>query len=474
MKKIIVIFVSLLTLVCFVAPSVSYADNAIIEDISTLDFYSFEHFESVFGFDSDLRYLEFQALWHDTGNSSGVYNVTFGFKLSESDFQGLNITQTGTQFNIDFGDDLTYYECYHYFSFDHLNFDDLTAISPTHSDFYCNDGTKPVSSRPTVRRVAYDFRSRSLILYRSDDSIFYSMICKDMHTNFDDLNLSEIQVSIYPKLDYNFDYQVDFMGDSVPINLIQVDITNHSDRPYQYAILIQPEGSFLEFEEHSNSRNLGVFWGDSSVTYALFKDEWFYAPVNFSQGYELINAPCPWHFIAATQFKREQIYFDQMKLKAGENYTFKVLAYDLSNSTYNDHACATAAASIKTVFSKNFSVKSDTVFNPDSDANGAYSFDNEKTLDEQFDVLKAIYNKDTGEVNPISNGTFSNVYKKTTSNGSSSFSSGSSSSFDNLLIYSASYLVLCRRVLYYFPDWVLALLLAALSGLVLIFILKKL
>lgn len=471
-KKIISFNIIFVILVSFILPLGAHAEDSV--SLSTLEFFDFTQLETVYGFHCD-RYLEFQVYWHDTGNASAVYYTTFGFDLTESQYSGVTLHQSGTQFDVDFGTGFTLYECYHCYLFSNLDFDSLSADSVSHPhDLYCNDGSKSVSSRPSIRRITYDFVSGDLVLYKSNNSYYCTYICKDMKTNFDNMNLSEIQVSIYPDLGYNFDYQVDFMGDSVPINLVQVDITNHSNKPYEYAILIQPEGSFLEFEEHSNSRNLGVFWGDSPVTYALFKDEWFYAPVNFSQGYELINAPCPWHFIAATQFKREQIYFDQMKLKAGQNYTFKVLAYDLSNSSYNDHACATAAASIKIVFSKNFSVKSDTVFNPDSDANGAYSFDNEKTLDEQFDVLKAIYNKDTGEVNPISNGTFSNVYKKTTSNGSSSFSSSSSSAFDDLLFYSSSYLLLCRRVLYYFPDWVLALLLAGLSGLVLIFILKKL
>lgn len=461
MKKIIVFVISLITII-FVAPVIAYADDV------NPEFFSFEHHSSVYNVNNKPYYLQLKAIWRTSSTSIDYYYYTYGFYLDNIDNVTLDISNG--VYTLTFPSSLRFDSCYHVFR--------KNSESYSHQSYNCYAGSTSNPTQNYVKILVIDTVNNTLKAYHSKNDLYATYVFYDLNTNFDNLLSfgSDLQISIYPHIDYNFDYTVNFEGSNIPINLLQIDITNNSSKPYQYAVLIQPEDGFLEYDDHSNSRNLSIFWGDSPVTYALMKDEWYYAPFAVNQGYELINAPCAWHLVGANSFKREQIYYEQMQLKKGVNYTLKVLAFDLSDKSDPSAPWCTASSLIDVVFSKNFSVTSDSLFNPNQDANGCYSYDNTIPLDTQFDKVKAVYNKDTGQVDVIQNGQFGSVYKKNTSNGGSFYSSSPSvsTSFNNLFIYSSSYLVLCNRVFYYFPDWVNYCLLAGLSGLLLIFVLKKL
>ena len=179
--------------------------------------------------------------------------------------------------------------------------------------------------------------------------------------------------------------------------------------------------------------------------------------------------------------KREHLYYEQMMLKANTDYTFKVLAVDLSSLGVSDHPrTGILPGAIETIYSKDFSVKTDTVFNPNSVSNGAYSFNPNESLNSQFDKVKGYFDKDSNEVKITENSNFSDFYNRVSGSGSSGSSnssysvSGSSSSFNDLLLYSSSYLSLCKSVLSYFPPWVLILIMAGLVGIIVIALWKKL
>ena len=487
MKKIVLLIVcTLFSFFCF-TPLIAKADNQIIEDISTLDFYSFEQFENAQNFFKTGRSIEFQAMYKDP-NSNSVYFFTSGLHTSDSAYSNVSITRNDSIVTVDLGVSQPLYSAYHVYSFDSLNFDSLYGIGlDHHHSLYCKDGSQDVSSRVFIRSLSLDYSSKILNLYKDDGSLYRSYIFHDIKSNFDNIDqCNDIDVVLFPELTKNFNYTAEFEGSEIPLNVLQVDIYNNTNSSYQYAILIQPKGSYLETDSHSNSRNTTVFWGDSPVTYALFKDEWIYVPGTYEAGHQLVNTPSAWHYLPATEMKREHIYYDQMMLKAGEEYTFKVIAYDLryeySLEYPIDYPRAVAppissnkdtySPSAQIVYSVDFSVKSDTKFDPNSNANGSYSFDPNSSLDSQFDKIKAIYNGN-GQVEITEGSDFSRVYQNSSSGyNSSSYIASNGKTYNYLINSSSSYLGLCNGVFNYLPPFVRDLIYCGLLGIVVIFILK--
>lgn len=469
MKKILFILSAFVLL--FAVPLSTHADDNIITGTlyypysqieNNVNHANAEHYmylqyqrpDSVYGQNDYIRYFTTCIYWDSFYDSQKISDNVYELTLSNS------------------AGSIHVYDMMHSV---HLNENN----EKVHEHQYCL--SSPLSVERSRMRI--NFENRTISMWDGYDRKIYEDIqLDDLETDieyFDNL-FKDITISIFPDIGMNFDYTVNMYDSNIPINLIQVDIDNHSDKYYQYCILIQPTGSILEYEEHSNSRNLSVFWGDSPVTYCLFKDEWFYAPVSFSQGNELINAPCAWHMAKPNSLSREQIYFEQMKLAADTPYTLKVLIYDLSNdSNYQfygtgQNIVATSSAFIEVAFTKDFSVVSDTEFNPDQDANGAYSFDPNSSLDSQFDRVKGIYDKTNANVKITEGGTFSDVYKTKSELGASYNLASSSQSYNSLMSQSSSYFGLLRSVFTYMPDWVNALLFFGLIGIIIVFILKKL
>ena len=478
MKKIFIILSAVVTMLFCVVPVVAHADLEDVEQTisdkiegSELDtkYGSYDEFRS--GYHVSSENYEFLCKYHifRTATNEEFY-FTAGLSIPQNQLSEYvdSAVMDGSVFDIHFKIPVSFY----------VGYKDYSSLQCNNSWYF------------SISRLTFDTASNVLNLYNVSGSLitqdfftgeqFSPIVIDDYTTNFEEFHsANSIYASIFPELKENFDYTAEFEGDNLPLNILQVDIHNDTNKPYQYAILIQPEGAFLEYEEHSNSRNLSVFWGNSDVTYALIKDEWFYTPVSYLNGVELINAPCAWHFVGAGEMKREHLYYEQMQLKQGVNYVFKVLAFDLTKDTLQvpiDNVHSTASPYIEVIYSKNFSVAADTVFNPTSISNGCYSYDPTIPLDAQFDKVKGIYDKSSGQVKITEGGNFSDIYKKNSSS-SSGYSSGSlssNSSFNDLLLYSSSYLSLCKSVLSYFPPWVLILIMAGLVGIIVIALWKKL
>ena len=450
MKKIFLIFTTVFfVFFSFLSPIVVYAADCDFDS----SFLSFPYP------DGDKLYLQFHC--HDRNDTEGFL---FYFEVSDiSDV--LSSDFSDGVLSISLNSNTTLYQHYIDYNNDHF------------------------SRKYSFSEFSYDSQSKKFTCITHGANILYlstDYVVTDIDTNILDIHPKDIYVSVYPDLDYNFDYQVDFMGDSVPINLLQVDIYNNTNSSYQYAILIQPKDAYLETESNSNSRNTTVFWGDSPVTYALFKDEWIYVPGSYEAGHQLVNTPSAWHYLPATKMKREHIYFDQMMLKAGEEYTFKVIVYDLryeySLEYPIDYPRAVAppisankdtySPSAQIVYSVDFSVKSDTNFDPNSNANGAYSFDPNSSLDSQFDKVKAIYNRN-GQVEITEGADFSRVYQGSSSGSNSRSYIGSNvKTYNYLISNSSAFLGLCNGVFGYLPPFVRDLIYCGLFCIVLVFILK--
>lgn len=286
-----------------------------------------------------------------------------------------------------------------------------------------------------------------------------------------------IEVEVFPELCENFDYTVEYEGSQLPINCIQVDVINNTGYNYQYAVIIQPKNASLSYGLPPNTNNFTMFWGSSGITYALIKDEWIQYQMDINidnfigstnMGLSPVvncNTPSAWHFVSHHDTAREQIYYEQMQLKKGVDYTFKVLGFNITRdapSQFTDDLACTTTQNIELLYSQDFSVVSDTKYDPDSVANGAYSFDNTATIGSQFDKVKGYVDTDGNVVIRDNNG-LSNT----------SGNIGSNSSFNSLMMQSSSFLSLCKNVFTYFPDWVKILLSGGLIAIILVAIWRK-
>ncbi len=177
------------------------------------------------------------------------------------------------------------------------------------------------------------------------------------------------------------------------------------------------------------------------------------------------NTPSAWHFVNHHSTAREQIYYEQMQLKKGVDYTFKVLAFNITSdapSQFGDELACVTTENIEVLYSQDFSVVSDTKYDPDSVANGAYSFDNSATIGSQFDKVKG-YEDSNGNIKILD-------HNYNGSNGRI----GSNTSYNSLISNSSSFLSLLKNVLSYMPDWLSMLLFGGLFAFVLAAIWRKL
>ena len=469
-KKIFIILSAVVTMLFCVVPVAAHADSSDDPNYGTYD-----EFRS--GYNITSGNYEFLCKYHIFRTAANQeYYFTSGLSIPQNQLSEYvdSAVMDGSVFDIHFKIPVSFY----------VGYKDYSSLQCNNSWYF------------SILRLTFDSASNVLNLYNDSGNLitedfftgeqFSPIVIDDYTTNFEEFHsANSIYASIFPELKENFDYTAEFEGDNLPLNILQVDIHNDTNKPYQYAILIQPKGEALTIETPldnsslTDTQNFSIFWSKSKVTYALMKDEWFYE-FFANSGAELINAPCAWHFVSAGEMKREHLYYEQMMLKANTDYTFKVLAVDLSSLGVSDHPrTGILPGAIETIYSKDFSVKTDTVFNPNSVSNGAYSFNPNESLNSQFDKVKGYFDKDSNEVKITENSNFSDYYNRVSGSGSSGSSSssysvsGSNSSFNDLLLYSSSYLSLCKSVLSYFPPWVLVLLMAGLIGIIVIAIWKK-
>ena len=467
-KKIFIILSAVVTMLFCIVPVAAHADSSEDPNYGT-----YSEFRS--GYNLSSNSSEFICKYHIINSSNQTFYFTSGFSIPKDQFSEYIDTavMNGSIFDLRLKKPVYFFVGYRDFQF---NVNQNWSIS--------------------VLSLSFDTSSNILNLYDENNNLitkdfftgeqFSPIVIDDYTTNFEEFHsANSIYASIFPELKENFDYTAEFEGDNLPLNILQVDIHNDTTKPYQYAILIQPKGEALTIETPldnstlTDTKNFSIFWSNSKVTYALMKDEWFY-DFFANTGAELLNGPCAWHFVSAGEMKREHLYYEQMMLKANTDYTFKVLAVDLSSLGVSDHPrTGVLPGDIQTIYSKDFSVKTDTVFNPNSVSNGAYSFNPNESLNSQFDKVKGYFDKNSNEVKITENSNFSDFYNRVSGSGSSGSSSssysvsGSSSSFNDLLLYSSSYLSLCKSVLSYFPPWVIVLLTAGLIGLIVVAIWKK-
>ena len=361
--------------------------------------------------------------------------------------------------------------------------------------FFINDYVNSYSTVNSFRSLHFDFNTDTGYLidyynYRCNFNL--NSDAENFHFyNFDtnlDVMKEPIEVELFPELTMDFDYTAEFMGETYPMQLLQVDIKNNTLNNYQYAIVIQPEGAGFDTEAHGNTNNKMIFWGDSDITYALMRDEWCYLPgdgrTTSISGWELYNTPSPWHFVGANSYTREQIYFDQMKLKKGQNYVFKVFAYNQAENTFNgfygldtnNKVFSTGGYPLTPVYTKTFSVTEDTEFDSNNYTNGNYSFNPDAPLDTQFDQVKAVYDTSKADYKITDGGTYDSIYdSKPRKTDKYAFNDTKSvnSTFDNLVTQSSSYFLLLLSVFNYFPVWFTALLFTGFLGIIIVFIIKK-
>ncbi|MCR4795322.1 MAG: hypothetical protein K5898_09170 [Ruminococcus sp.] len=442
---------------------------------------TFSQWRSNRNYSSDrMEFLAYHHFHRDATNKD--YYVTFGFSLSSSDYES-KVSSVSLDNNIIIVD------------IDDRNVSfssDYVVTSPSGDYVYSNE-IKGYSF--DVYKFEYNISTNEIKFYNESKNSFISVfdgigddsttiVCDDFVTNFVEISSgSDIEVEVFPELTDNFNYSASatIAGEeyNMEVTSIQVDIINNTGNNYQYAILIQPKNATLSYGLPPNTENPTMFWGNSSVIYALIKDEWVQSPLSFSldnfigstefnQGAVTINTPSAWHFVGHHSSTREQIYYNQMQLKKGVDYTFKVIGYnitqfspteftdDLPISFSSEFLIANLSLNGEVLYEKNFSVSKDTEYNPDSIANGAYSFDNTSSAGSQFDKIKGFQDSD---------GTVKILGDKSLN--SSNTRIGSNASFNSLISNSTSFLSLMKNVLFYMPDWLSVLLFGGMLAIVL-------
>ena len=470
MKKIFIILSAVVTMLFCVVPLAAYADSSDDPNYGTYD-----EFRS--GYNISSNSSEFICKYHIINSSNQTFYFTSGFSIPKDQYSEYIDTavMNGSIFDLRLKKPVNFFVGHRDFQF---NVNQNWSIS--------------------VLRLSFDTSSNILNLYDENNNLitkdfftgeqFSPIVIDDYTTNFKQFITEPITVELFPELTMDFDYTAEFMGETYPMQLLQVDIKNNTASNYQYAIIIQPEGSGFDTEVHGNSKNKMIFWGESNITYALMRDEWCYIPGDGRStsynGWELYNTPSPWHFVGANDYKREQIYFDQMKLKKGQNYVFKVFAYNQTENTFNgfygldtnNKVFSTGGYPLTPLYTKTFSVIEDTEFNSNNYSNGIYSFDPDAPLDTQFDKVKAVYDTSIADFKITDSGTYDSIYdSKPNKIDKYAFNDTKSvnSTFDNLVTQSSSYFLLLLSVFNYFPAWFTALLFTGMLGIIIVFIIKK-
>lgn len=396
MKRFLCFIAAIATmLIYFAAPLFAHADNQIFEDISTLEFYSFEDFENVFSSFKTGRSLEFQAMWKDTG-SNGVYFYTFGFNMNESNYTNVSITNNDNLITINFGSPQTYYEAYHYYAFDNLNFDSLHAIGMQHyHSLHCNDGSRSVSSRPSILSITLDTTTNVLNLYSSNGTLYKSYIYHDMRTNFDNIGSDQydIDVSFTPDLSGNVDRKI---NGNVSEEL-SITVENHSRFDVQVLMTIVPRGGSLNFYDRSDDSQdkqiSSVYAADSEFSFVWWSDEWNYnfdsmiqtsSPhahhANFSEVYTCSKqyGACPWHFVASGRSVTHKFNWSQIDLVEFGQYDVLVYALRCDSgivsrqAAYDDADYFVDYSNIQLVYSSSFTLTNGYKFDLNDYSNGNY------------------------------------------------------------------------------------------------------
>lgn len=156
-------------------------------------------------------------------------------------------------------------------------------------------------------------------------------------------SLNEIEVNTFPKLEGDTTlniYQLDDEGYKVKdsantylsLQTFQIDITNNSDKSFQFVCYIMPKGESLTY--HSNySEILGSRFFSNNPTFIYITDEIFYnylgndnptSPV-YNNQYRTVYAPSSWHLIEAGASESVYIGENQLQLKKDIEYDIVIL-----------------------------------------------------------------------------------------------------------------------------------------------------
>lgn len=175
------------------------------------------------------------------------------------------------------------------------------------------------------------------------DNVSYNVIHFDFVIDGESVGSDEIEVDTFPKLEGDTTlniYQLDDKGYKVKdtantylsLQTFQIDITNNSDKSFQYACYIMPKGESLTY--HSNySDILGSRFFSNNPTFIYITDEIFYnylgtdnpTSPHYNNQYRIVYAPSSWHLIEAGASESVYIGENQLQLKKDIEYDIVIL-----------------------------------------------------------------------------------------------------------------------------------------------------
>ena len=224
-----------------------------------------------------------------------------------------------------------------------------TGIYLAHPSYPINSGFSLASSYCSIISFTIDNIAEDVVLNGTigkefvADNVSYNVIHFDFVIDGESVGSDKIEVDSFPKLEGDTTlniYQLDDKGYKVKesantylsLQTFQIDITNNSNKSFQYACYIMPKGESLTY--HSNySDILGSRFFSNNPTFIYIADEIFCnylgnenptTPI-YNNQYRIVYAPSSWHLIEAGASESVYIGENQLQLKKDIEYDVVIL-----------------------------------------------------------------------------------------------------------------------------------------------------
>lgn len=391
MKKRIISFVSLFfILMSTFVPLTAFADSV---DLNDLEFYSYEQLENTrLAVHSGDRFFEFQ-FFQPTGSDLSLN--TFGISMSESSYQSVSVSSSGSVTTLQLSYDAEFMFIYKSFSCSGLDLDNMTASSCNFIDWVSDDGTRSRSSFPHFARIVIDADDMSIRMFKIDGTEYLSgCILHDFNTNFDGLNLGRVSLSVSfePALNGSVSRSKTVNGKEYTSSTLDLHVSNHGCKA-QFAWFIVPSGSSVSFPDSLLENNAGFV---GSPTYAYVTDEWLGFQIQGFQGNN-VYAPTAWHTIP--EGYTNQIYhvpWNHMKL--AKNTQYDVVVYACVNAlSGNDKTVNFDLYRVSEVYRSTFSITDPAEYSTTGDAFGDHPWDPDEDHTNLFNT-SAAFKDDNGNI----------------------------------------------------------------------------
>lgn len=339
-KRILALVPAVLVLLFSVVPFNSAAEVDLNPDSAGFlsdQFADFEDFSPYYSVENPSTYIIYKSYANLSGSK---YNPWFRALTHFIDLSDL---------------DYSYNDGVYYWDFSSLSSSGKNRLVEWEGVYQYNteNGTLSESSyyvqKHTVYSVTLDINKQEFYVnnYKFPNS-YFSMHSVDTHFDLSYVidgvipgSINEVEVDTFPKLEGDTSlniYQLDDEGYKVKdtantylsLQTFQIDITNNSDKFFQYACYIIPKGQSLNYYTNY-SEILGSRFFSNNPTFIYITDEIFYnyRGVNdsfftsYDDNYRQVYAPSAWHSVDANS--SESIYIGENQLQLNKDVEYDIV-----------------------------------------------------------------------------------------------------------------------------------------------------